>query len=132
MECLFCGIANGKVPNYTIFKDEYTFAFLDIANDVDGHTIIIPKKHVENIVDCDSDTLMRLMNTVQRVSTYFIENCGYHGVNILNASGEAAQQSIQHFHIHIIPRKEKDGIDAWPVFGGARESAEVMLTKLKL
>ena len=131
MDCLFCGIANGKVPNYKIFEDEFTLAFLDIANDVDGHTIVIPKKHVENIVDCDDETITYLMNTVKLVSINYVKNCGYQGVNLLNASGEAAQQSIPHFHIHIIPRKENDGIDAWPDFGGAKEFAEVMLAKLK-
>ena len=90
------------------------------------------QKHVENIVDCDDETLTRLMNTVKLISIHYVKNCGYQGVNILNASGKAAQQSILHFHIHIIPRKENDGINAWPVFNGARESAEVMLVKLKL
>jgi len=131
MDCVFCKIANGTLPNHTIFEDEHTLAFLDIANDVDGHTIVIPKNHIANILDCDSDTFIQLMNTVKLLSTHYAENCGYQGVNILNASGEAAQQSVPHFHIHIIPRKDGDGIDAWPDFGEAHESAETMQGRLK-
>jgi len=132
MGCIFCEIADGSVPKHTIFEDEHTVAFLDIANDVDGHTVVIPKKHVAGILDCDSVTLMRVMDTVKLLSAHYVENCGCEGVNILNASGAAAQQSVPHFHIHIIPRKKDDGVDAWPRFGGARESMEAMQSRLAL
>ena len=131
MDCVFCEIINGIVPKYTIYEDEHTLAFLDIVNDVDGHTIVIPKKHVESMLDCDNDTLFQIVNTVKLLSTYYAENCGYQGVNLLNANGKAAQQSVPHFHIHIIPRKNDDGIDAWPVFDEAHESIAAMQTKLK-
>jgi len=130
VHCVFCEIINGTIPKYTIYEDKHTLAFLDIANDVDGHTIVIPKKHVVNILDCDDETLMRLMNTVKLLSTHYVKNCGYQGVNLLNASGEAAQQSVPHFHIHIIPRKTDDAVDAWPAFDKAYESFETMQTKL--
>ena len=130
MDCVFCGIINGTIPKYTIYEDEHTLAFLDIANDVDGHTIVVPKKHVVNILDCDDDTLVQLTGTVKLLSTHYVENCGYQGVNLLNASGKAAQQSVSHFHIHIIPRKNDDGIDAWPVLGAAHEAIEAMQTRL--
>jgi len=130
MDCVFCKIVNGTVPKFTIFEDEYTLAFLDIANDVDGHTVVIPKAHVAGILDCDSITWMRLMNTVKLVSLHYVDNCGYQGVNLLNASGEAAQQSVPHLHMHVIPRKKDDGVDAWPAFTGAREPMEAMQAKL--
>lgn len=61
-----------------------------------------------------------------------MDNCGYSGVNLLCASGEAAGQSVPHFHIHIIPRREADGIDAWPGFGGAKADIEKLHQKLKM
>ena len=122
--CIFCKIAAGEVPSRKIFEDEHTLAFLDIAGDVDGHILVIPKKHVKSILDCDGETLERVMGTVKTVAGNLVENCGYDGVNLLNASGESAGQSVPHFHIHIIPRKAGDGIDAWPKFEGAKRDVE--------
>lgn len=130
--CVFCKIAAGEVPSRKIFEDEHTLAFLDIAGDVDGHILVIPKKHVKNILDCGRETLEQVMGTVKKVSGHLVENCGYDGVNLLNASGESAGQSVLHFHIHIIPRKTGDGIDAWPKFEGAGREPECVLRELRM
>lgn len=119
MDCIFCRIAAGDIPSLKVYEDDYTLVFMDIAKDVDGHMLAIPKKHVKNILDCDEETLQRLMATVKRIANHCVENCGYEGVNLLNASDESAGQSVPHFHIHMIPRKADDGIDAWPSFPGA-------------
>ena len=132
MDCIFCKIINGDAPSGKIYEDEYTFVLLDIMNDVDGHTIVIPKKHVNNILDCDIETLNYLMKTVKLISNHYVDNCGFQGVNLLNANGAAAQQSVAHFHMHIIPRKNNDGIDAWPIFNGGNQSADEMLRLLKI
>ncbi len=93
---------------------------------------LCPRKHVKNILDCDSDTLNHLMAAVKRVAGHCTENCGYDGVNLLNASDESAGQSVPHFHIHIIPRKKGDGIDAWPAFREGRRSLEEVYEELKM
>lgn len=130
--CSFCKIAAGEVPSRKVFEDEHTLAFLDIAGDVDGHILVIPKKHVKNILDCDGETLERVMRTVKKVSDHLVENCGYDGVNLLNASGESAGQSVPHFHIHIIPRKTGDGIDTWPKFEGAKREIEEVFREIRM
>ena len=104
MGCVFCKIVNGDIPSFKVYEDEYTVVFMDIANDVDGHMLAIPKKHVKCILDCDTETLHHLMEAVKKVANHCVDNCGYHGVNLLNASDESAGQSVPHFHIHIIPR----------------------------
>jgi histidine triad (HIT) family protein len=104
---------------------------MDISKDVDGHMLAIPKKHYKNILDCDTETLSHLMQTVKKVSNHCVNNCGYNGVNLLNASDESAGQSVSHFHIHIIPRKANDNIDAWPKFNGAEHEITTMCNKLK-
>ena len=114
MDCIFCKIINKEIPSNVIYEDEKTFAFLDIANDFYGHTLVIPKKHCKNILDCDNDTLNAVMNTVQKISKHYINNCGFDGVNILNANGKEAEQSVFHLHIHIIPRKDNDNYHIWP------------------
>lgn len=132
MDCIFCKIINDEISSMKVYEDEYTLAFMDIAKDVDGHIVVIPKKHVENILDCDIETLSHLMETVKKVSNHCVDNCGYEGVNLLNASGKSADQSVRHFHIHIIPRKENDGIDAWPHFEGAKYEASEIYEKIKM
>lgn len=105
---------------------------MDIARDVDGHILVAPKRHVKNILDCDAGTLNKVMDTVKKVSMHLVDKCGYEGVNLLNASDESAGQSVPHFHIHVIPRKRDDGIDAWPAFSGAKEELETVYKKVRM
>ena len=130
--CIFCKIISGEISSLKIYEDDLTIAFMDIARDVDGHVLVIPKTHCKNILDCSSTLLNAVMQTVQKLSVHFTENCGYDGVNLLNASDESAGQSVPHFHIHIIPRKNDDGIDAWPKFGGAKQDVQKIYEQLKL
>lgn len=131
-DCIFCEIAEGSIPSKKIYEDGQTAAFMDIAGDVDGHILVIPKKHAKNILDCDEETLAALMKTVKKISMHLTQNCGYEGVNLLNADGESAGQSVPHFHIHIIPRSTGDGIDAWPHFEGAKEDADSVFERIKM
>ena len=131
-DCIFCRIASGEIPSRKLFEDEWTMAFMDIAKDVDGHILVIPKKHVKNILDCDEETLARVMATVKKISNHLTANCGYDGVNLLNASDESAGQSVPHFHIHIIPRKTGDGIDGWPHFGGAKQDMDEVFGRIRI
>ncbi len=131
-DCIFCKIASGEIKGLRIFENDETLAFMDIAKDVDGHILVIPKKHCKNILDCDLETLNAVAKTVKTVSNHLTENCGYEGVNLLNASDESAGQSVAHFHIHIIPRNTNDGIDGWPKFTGAKEELESVFEKLRM
>ena len=132
MDCVFCKIVKGEIPSFKVYEDEHSLVFMDIAKDVDGHMVAIPKKHVKNILDCDESTLNHLMQAVKKVCNHLTDNCGYDGVNILNASDESAGQSVFHFHLHIIPRKKGDNLNAWPNFNGASCSIEQMHQKLKI
>ena len=117
-DCIFCKIAKGEAPCYKIYEDEYTIAFLDISKDCYGHTLVIPKKHFENVLDCDEEYLSHTINTVKKVSKHYVDNCGFKGVNILNASGVEAQQSVFHLHFHILPRRDKGEYDGFPHLPG--------------
>ena len=132
MDCIFCKIVDGEIPSRKIYENEHAMVFMDIAKDVDGHMVAIPKKHVKSLLDCDNDTLHHLMDAVKEISAHCVNKCGYEGVNLLNASDESAGQSVPHFHIHIIPRKSNDGIDAWPQFSGANYEIEEIYRKLKM
>jgi len=114
MDCLFCKIIKGDIPSYKIYEDEYTYAFLDIAKDFVGHTLVISKKHVTNILNADSETLLHVMEAVKKISNHYINECGYDGVNILNNNNSSADQSVMHLHVHIIPRKVNDNLHVFP------------------
>ena len=132
MDCVFCKIVNGDLPSFKVYEDEYAVVFMDIAKDVDGHMVAIPKKHVKSILDCDRETLDHLISSVKTVANHCVDDCGYDGVNLLNASDESAGQSVPHFHIHIIPRKNGDNIDAWPKFSGAHHEIDEIFEKLRI
>lgn len=131
-DCIFCKIVAGKIPCRKIYEDEKTLAFMDVANDVDGHILVIPKAHYKNILDCEPDVLNAVIRSVQKVSLHLTGRCGYDGVNLLNASDESAGQSVPHFHIHLIPRKQGDQIDAWPDFKGAKQDIDALYQRLKM
>ena len=131
-DCIFCKIASGNVQGLKVYENDKTLAIMDVAKDVDGHILVLPKKHCKNILDCDPETLSAVMKTVQAVSKHLTAHCGYDGVNLLNASDESAGQSVPHFHIHIIPRRKGDGIDAWPEFEGAKEEIQTVFEKVKM
>ena len=130
--CIFCKIVNGEIPSYKIYEDNHTYAFLDIADDAIGHTLVIPKAHYENIMEIPSEELSYVMNTVKKIANHYTENCGYTGVNIMNASGVDAQQTVFHLHFHIIPRKKEDGLDTWPKLEKVGCDFEKVLNDLKL
>lgn len=112
-DCIFCKILAGEIPSHKIYEDDKVYAFLDISCDSYGHTLVIPKNHCANVLDCESEDLKAVMAAVQKISRHYVDNCGFDGVNVLNASGRAAQQSVFHLHFHIIPRKENDGLNTW-------------------
>lgn len=131
-DCIFCEIIKGSVPCYKIYEDEYALAFLDISNDCNGHTLVIPKKHFVNVLDCEEKYLNGVINAVQKLAKHYVETCGFEGVNILNASGEAAEQSVFHLHFHILPRKKTDNLHTFPNLPKNKVSLAELAEKLKL
>lgn len=129
--CIFCKIIKGEMPSYKIYEDEKTYAFLDISDDAIGHTLVIPKNHYENIMEIPQDDLLAVMTTVQKISKHYV-SLGYTGVNLMNASGKSAQQSVFHFHMHIIPRVENDGLDTWPKMDKKNADIKAVYEKMKM
>ncbi len=131
-DCIFCKIIKGEIPSYKIYEDDYAYAFLDISQDTYGHTLVIPKQHYENVLDCDKEYLNKTMQAVQTVANHYVNNCGFDGVNILNASGKAAEQSVFHLHFHILPRKNNDGKHTFPNLGKEPTALDEQCKNLKL
>ena len=131
-DCIFCKIINKEIPSYKIYEDEFSYAFLDISNDANGHILVIPKTHCENILDCPKDCLLHLIETVQKISQHLVDKCGFDGVNILNANGQAAEQSVFHLHIHLLPRSNEDNLKVFPSLEKNKESLEEIAKKLRM
>ena len=131
-DCVFCKIVAGEAPCYKIYEDESVLAFLDIAMDAPGHTLVIPKEHQGELFASGPETSARLIEAVRLISRHYVEDCGYDGVNILNASGTAAQQSVPHLHFHILPRKKGDGLNTWPSLGSHKTDLAAMQKKLTM
>ena len=104
--CIFCKIANGEIPSYKIYEDDNFLAFLDISQATIGHTLVIPKKHYENIFELPED--IDIFKVVVKVANALNESLNIDGLNIVNNNKEAAGQTVNHYHIHLIPRYKDD------------------------
>lgn len=109
--CVFCKIIDGTIPSYKVYEDDYVLAVLDISQATYGHTLVLPKKHVENILEADSETMNKVFEVVRILSSKIKKNLNCEGINILSNCGEAAGQTVMHLHIHIIPRYNNDSFN---------------------
>ncbi len=112
--CVFCEIVAGNIPAQKIYEDEYVLAFMNIKPVNEGHALVIPKDHFENIYSVPAELLCRLMIVAQKVSIGIKNAVSADGINIIMNNESAAGQEIFHAHIHVIPRENEDGLTHWP------------------
>ena len=109
--CVFCEIVKGNIPSKKIYEDDNTIAILDLSQATYGHTLIIPKKHSSNVLEIDDESYVNAMKVAKKVAEAIKKSFDdVLGFNLLNNCGEDAGQTVNHFHIHIIPRYKNDGI----------------------
>jgi histidine triad (HIT) family protein len=113
-DCLFCKIIAGEIPSYNIYEDGEITAFLDISPVNNGHTLVLPKKHVENLLEMDDETISSVFIKVRDISKAVMKSMNADGFNIEINNYKAAGQLVDHAHIHIVPRFESDGLRHWP------------------
>lgn len=106
--CVFCKIINHEIPSSLVYEDELCIAILDISQQTKGHTLVIPKKHVKNIFELDEELSKHLFGVTVKVTKLLKEKLHFENANILNNNGALAGQSVEHFHIHIIPQYPAD------------------------
>ena len=102
--CIFCQIVEGNAPNYRVDENEKFLAILNTLPATRGHTLIIPKKHFETIFDLPEEMSKESFSFSKNVAEKLKTKLNYSGLNIFNSNGKSAQQEINHFHIHLIPR----------------------------
>ena len=108
--CPFCSIASGKAQTNIVYEDATVLAFMDLNPANFGHTLVVPRKHWENIYEVPENVLADLFSVVKRISSAVKKTVGAEGISVLQLNGRAAGQTVMHFHIHIIPRFSGDAI----------------------
>lgn len=106
--CIFCKIINKEIPSSVVYEDADVLAILDLSQVTYGHTLVMPKKHVKNMLEADQETVAKVMEVSRRLSKQIVKNTQAAGCNILSNCNEAAGQSVDHMHVHIIPRYTSD------------------------
>lgn len=114
MSCVFCSIIEKETDAHIVYENEHTIAFLDAHPKVRWHTLLISKKHYKNMFDIPEHDFAQLSASLHHVSRLVTSKLGAQWCNILHASWKEAQQSVFHFHFHILPRFKNDEINAWP------------------
>jgi histidine triad (HIT) family protein len=104
-ECIFCQIIKGKAPANIVYQDQYVMAFLSNRPVNAGHTLVVPKKHYENIYDITEEEAAQLFKIVKRVALAVKDAVSAEGIRIVQNNGEAAGQVVFHLHVHVIPMK---------------------------
>lgn len=100
-DCIFCKIVNNEIPSMTIYEDDIVKVFLDINPEVDGHTLIIPKKHYKDIDDIDNDTLVHIINVSRKIKELLYSKLNCDGITLFQNNGDC--QDVKHFHMHLRP-----------------------------
>ncbi len=111
-DCIFCQIIAGKLPAKVVYEDDHTLAFLDINPLSRGHTLVVPKAHSTDIFDTEDATLGALAVSTKKVAAVVRQAMNAPAVNLLNANGSMAGQTVFHLHLHIVPRYQGDGLRA--------------------
>ena len=106
--CIFCKIANGEIPSTTLYEDEDFRVILDLGPATRGHALLLPKNHFANLFELDDETAQKAILVAKKMAGKMKAALGADGFNLVQNNGEAAGQTVFHFHMHLIPRYEND------------------------
>ncbi len=133
MECIFCKIIAGEIPAVKVLDEELVLAFMDINPSSQGHMLVAPKRHAENIFEISEGDLAAVINGVKRCANAVKEALKAEGITVLQLNGRASGQIVPHLHLHIIPRWENDGlsISSWEMKPGDMEEIKDIAQRVK-
>lgn len=110
-DCIFCKIANGDIPSNALYEDEQVKVVFDLGPASKGHVLILPKNHFDNIYELDDESAAHIFKVAVKIARAMKETLKPDGLNIVQNNGEAAGQTVFHFHMHIIPRYSGDTVN---------------------
>lgn len=132
-DCIFCKIANGVIETNALYEDDVVKVIFDLSPASSGHVLILPKQHFDNIYALDDDTASHIFRVAVKVANAIKDTLSPLGINVVQNNGEAAGQTVFHFHMHIIPRYEGDTVNVGWVPGSisSEEIAKLRETIIK-
>jgi histidine triad (HIT) family protein len=131
-DCVFCKIVAGQIPATVVHEDDLTLAFMDIGQVNPGHVLVALKPHAENLFALDEAQAAAVFRTAARVARGIRAAFEPPGLSVYQANGKPAGQTVFHFHIHLVPRHEGDGMNlTWPVKNPPRERLEDYAAKIR-
>lgn len=130
--CIFCKIANGEIPSADVYEDEDFRVILDLGPASKGHALILPKTHAANLFELSDELVQKAMIVAKKVGGKLVEALGCDGLNVVQNNGEAAGQTVFHFHMHLIPRNNGDQVGVtWNPGKLSDEDKEEILAKVR-
>ncbi len=130
-DCIFCKIIDGKIPSATILENSEFKVILDRFPGNEGHVLILPKKHYANIFEIEPETAGKLFQLAVLISRAMKASLGFENMNVVQNNGPVAGQTVNHFHLHLIPRYEGDGVDIkWKQLDLTDEQIETVRTTI--
>ena len=130
--CVFCRIVAREIPATVVHEDEHTLAFMDLGQVNPGHVLVAVKAHAENLYALNDGQASAVLRTAARVARAIRDAFGPEGLSVYQANGKAAGQTVFHYHVHLVPRHDGDGMAlTWPVKNPPREKLEEYAAKIK-
>lgn len=131
-DCVFCKIVAKQLPATVVHEDEHTVAFMDLGQVNPGHVLVAAKPHLANLYELDDVNAAAVFRTVARVARAIRDALAPPGLSVYQANGRPAGQTVFHFHVHLVPRHEGDGMAlTWPVKNPPRENLEHYAAKIR-
>ena len=114
-ECIFCKLVSGAIPAAKVYEDELTVAFMDIGQVNPGHVLVATRRHAATLLDITAQEAAAVLQTAQKVARAVQQTFDPPGLTLLQANGREGDQTVFHFHLHVVPRHAGDGIAlTWP------------------
>jgi histidine triad (HIT) family protein len=131
-DCVFCKIVAQQIPATVVHEDEFTLAFMDIGQVNPGHVLVALKAHVENLYALDDAQAAAVARTSARVARAIRDALAPAGLSVYQANGEPAGQTVLHYHVHLLPRHQGDGMELiWPVKNPPRAALEQYAARIR-
>lgn len=131
-DCVFCRIGAGTLPSFRLCEDAHAMAFMDINPANPGHALVVPREHAADLMTVSPAALAAAAAMVQRVAKAIQAELAPDGINLVQANGPGAAQSVAHFHIHVLPRRMDDGLAMnWGLRPGDHDAIASLAERLR-
>ena len=131
-DCIFCKIIDGEIPCFKLYEDEATLAFMDINPANEGHALVIPKEHAADIHGVSTAAITATVISAQKVAAAIEKTLNPDGLNLLQCNGPAAAQSVLHFHMHVLPRRDGDELKLnWGLEAGDMDAIGALAERIR-